>query len=184
MTNLQVVPWPVASPPSGEEWRDVAGFESEYQVSSLGHVRRRDTGHILRPWIAAKSYHYVCLSIAGRKKRVGVHVLVAEAFHGAKPSALHEVAHHDGVGTNNTAQNLRWATHAENVQDQRRHGTLRSPVMRGAAHPRAKLTSEDVIQIRHTYSHRRGRLTELAARFAVNRSTVKRVAVGANWAQI
>ncbi len=176
--------WPVPSLLSGDEWRDVAGFESEYEVSSHGLVRRRDTGRILRPWIAARSYHYVCLSIAGRKKRVGVHVLVAEAFHGPKPSPLHEVAHHDGVGTNNIAGNLRWATHVENMQDQRRHGTLHSPVMRGAAHPRAKLRDEDVIQIRNAYSRRRGQLTELAARFAVNRTTVKRVAVGANWAHL
>jgi hypothetical protein len=177
-------PSPSACPISAEEWRDVVGFEAHYDVSSHGRVRRKETGRILRPWIAGSGYYYVELRGVNRKKRATVHALVAEAFHGPRPSPRHEVAHWDGIATHNSADNLRWATRAENIQDQRRHGTLHAPVMQGAAHPRAKLKNEDVLRIRRAYSGQRGQLTEMAARFAVDRSTIKRVAVGAGWTHL
>lgn len=175
---------PVSKCAPEERWRDVVGFESLYEVSSWGRVRRRETGRILKPWIAAKRYYYVQLSSTSGKRKVGVHVLVAESFHGPKPSRLHEVAHWDGVGTHNVATNIRWATHAENVEDQRRHGTLHAPVMRGASHPRAKLREQDVTQIRRSCSGRRGELGDLAAFYGVSRSTIGRIAAGVNWAHI
>ena len=53
--------WPINRLIPAEVWRDVAGCEESYDVSSHGRVRRKETGRILRPWIAAKSYHYVDL---------------------------------------------------------------------------------------------------------------------------
>lgn len=167
-----------------EQWRDVVGFEADYEVSTFGSVRRKGTGHILRPWFAAKRYHYVHLCAGGRKKKVGVHVLVAEAFCGPKPSPVHEVAHWDGVATNNRVENIRWATHGENVEDQRRHGTLHTPVYHGASHPRAKLTDQVVLYIRYVYSGRRGQLTELALIYGVTRKTIKRAATGQGWTYV
>jgi hypothetical protein len=166
---------------SAEVWRDVAGFEDIYEVSSHGRVRRRATGHILRPWIAAKRYHYVNLRGVNVKRKVGVHVLVAEAFHGPRPSPKHEVAHWDGSGTHNLAGNLRCATHLENVGDQKRHGTVHAPVFRGASHPRAKLGDQDVLHIRSVYSGRRGGLKDLADFYCVDSSTISRVARGIGW---
>jgi len=184
MRNIQIEPSRSDCLISAEEWRDVAGFEADYAVSSHGRVRRTETGRILRPWIAGSGYYYVELCGLNRRKRVTVHILVAEAFHGLKPSPRHEVAHWDGIATHNSADNLRWATHAENVEDQRRHGTLHAPVFRGASHPRAKLRDQDVIHIRCVYSGRRGELTDLANFYRVHRSTIKRVAVGVGWAHL
>jgi hypothetical protein len=167
--------WPIPA----EEWRDVVGFEAHYDVSSDGRVRRKETGRILRPWIAGSGYHYVELRGVNRKRRVTVHILVAEAFHGPRPSPRHEVAHWDGIATHNSAGNLRWATHAENVRDQMRHGTLHTPVLRGSSHPRAKLTVQDVMRIREAYYRRRGHLTELGKAYGVHRSTIRRAAVSA-----
>jgi len=179
--HLQVVQWPINRLIPAEVWRDVAGCEESYDVSSHGRVRRKETGRILRPWIAAKSYHYVDLRGVNCRRKVGVHVLVAEAFHGPKPSPRHEVAHWDGLGTHNLIGNIRWATRAENVEDQRRHGTLHPPVFRGASHPRAKLRDQDVRNIRSVYSGRRGELTELAKFYGVSSRTVARAATGRMW---
>jgi len=178
MRNIHAEPSWADRPPTAEEWRDVLGFEAYYDVSSHGRVRRKETGRILRPWIAGSGYYYVELRGVNRRKRVTVHILVAEAFHGPRPSPRHEVAHWDGIATHNCADNLRWATHAENVHDQQRHGTLHTPIMRGADHPRAKLTAEDVICIREAYCGRRGQLTELARTHGVHSSTIRRAAVG------
>jgi hypothetical protein len=156
------------------------GFEEEYEVSSHGLVRRKETGRILRPWIAGMGYHYVHLHALPRTRKVGVHVLVAEVFLGPRPLG-HEVAHWDGTVTHNEVDNLRWATHAENVEDQRRHGTLHAPVFHGSCHPRAKLRDEDVRSIRRAYSGRRGQLTEFARIYGVSLSTVARAARGEMW---
>lgn len=172
------------SAPTAEEWRDVVGFEAHYQVSSWGRVGHRETGRVLRPWIAAHRYHYVHLCRTDYRRKVGVHVLVAEAFLGPKPSPRHEVAHWDGVGTNNAVTNLRWATHAENVQDQRRHGTLHPPRFRGSSHPRARLREEDVLRLRGIYSGRRGELTQLARFYDIHPSTLKRAVVGDGWTHL
>jgi len=189
----QIELWPVerllirapGSYQMAEEWRDVVGFEADYEVSSRGRVRSKRTGSILRPWIAGHGYCYLRL---GRKNRRTVHALVASAFCGPRPSPLHEVAHWDGVGTNNFAANLRWATHRENIEDQRRHGTLHMihglPWMRGDSHPRAKLTERDVLELRRIYNGSRGQLTELARSYGVDRTTVKRAAVGSIWCHV
>ena len=112
---------------------------------------------------------------------------MTEAFCGPKPTPTHEVAHWDGICTNNRATNLRWATHAENVEDQRRHGTVymeHGPGLRGDSHPRSKLSSHDVAEIRRVYDGRRGQLKELAVRYGVHPNTIRRAAAGLMWSHI
>jgi hypothetical protein len=168
---------------AAEQWRDVIGIP-DYEVSSEGRVRNKCTGHLLRPWVAGYGYYYLNL---GRKNRRTVHSIVAEAFCGSRPSANHEVAHWDGVCTNNRAINLRWATHTENVHDQRRHGTLymeHGPGMRGDDHPRSKLSSHAVREIREAYNGKRGQAVELAARYCVHPSTIRRAVSGSMWSHV
>ena len=76
------------------------------------------------------------------------HVLVAEAFLGPRPTSEHEVAHNDGVRTNNSVANLRWATPRENSADQVKHGTR----VWGDKHYGSKLTNEQADQIRREYA--------------------------------
>jgi hypothetical protein len=56
-----------------------------------------------------------------------VHRLVCAAFHG-KPADRHEVSHIDGTRDNNQLKNLKWATHSENEQAKKLHGTYARPV--------------------------------------------------------
>jgi hypothetical protein len=161
----------------GEEWRTIPEYDP-YAVSSRGRVRGL-RGHILRPWLAggARQYLYVQL---GTRRTAGVHVLVCEAFHGPRPAALHEVAHTDGDAANNAAANLRWVLHAENVSDQRRHGTLCTPVYQGERHPRAKLTEKVVASLRgRVFGY--GEAKALAEQYGVSTSTIRRAAHGQSW---
>jgi hypothetical protein len=167
-----------------EQWLPVVGFEDCYEVSSLGRVRRSESGRTLKPFVAGEGYFYVHLHALPRRRKVAVHTVVAETFFGPKPSASHEVAHWDGNTANNRVNNIRWATHAENVEDQRRHGTLHNPVMRGEAHPRAKLRDIDVVHIRSTYSGRRGDLTAIAKAYGLSRSTIGRAVAGKMWRHV
>ena len=161
-----------------EQWRAVVDRPG-YEVSSLGRVRNRRTGRILRQWVAAKRYWYTAL---GKGYRRAVHVLMAEAFLGPKPSPAHEVAHGDGHSLeNNVFGNIRWATHTENVHDQKRHGTLHTPCYQGESHPRAKLSRLIVAELRAA-TIRRGSLTRLARRYGVDRSTIASAIRGESWA--
>ena len=161
----------------GEEWRAIPACDP-YAVSSLGRVRDRN-GRILKTFSAGstRQYEYVDL---GTKRRASVHVLVAEAFHGPKPSPRHEVRHIDGNPRHNTPENLRWGLHAVNVDDQRRHGTLHAPVYHGSEHPRAKLTDEAVQSLRGC-KFAYGEVASLAKQFGVSPSTIHRAATGRSW---
>ena len=142
----------------------------DYEVSSLGRVRRADSGLVRKQCVGRRwGYHLVGLAIDGRQKTFKVHRLVCEAFHGRPPTNKNDVAHADGIRTNNEAANLRWASRAENMSDMIRHGT--SNPKRGSASANAKLTEADVIAIRAA-PRRRGLLYELAAQYGVSRNVV------------
>ena len=71
-----------------EEWRDIPGYESFYQVSNLGNVRSLDRfiinrivkGKILSKGLSKFGYYCVVLSKNNVQISRSVHRLVAEAF--------------------------------------------------------------------------------------------------------
>lgn len=107
-----------------EIWKDIAGYEGMYQVSTLGRVRsldRRKTyesgvtrtykGKILKGTLI-NGYPVVWL---GKRAYRNVHRLVAETFI-PNPEHKETVNHKDGVKTNNCVLNLEWNTLTENLQ--------------------------------------------------------------------
>lgn len=125
------------------EWRIVEGFPN-YRVSDAGDIEslRRGQWRPLVGWRTKWGHHKVCLRNNVRNRNAYVHVLVLEAFVGPCPVGL-ECCHHDGNPRNNTLGNLRWDTHAGNMEDAKRHGTKR-----GEHNGRARLTPEQVAEIR------------------------------------
>lgn len=103
-----------------EEWRTIPGFP-DYRVSSLGQVASVKQGfRILAGGKTEMGYRNVLLYNTGERKTFRVHALVAEAFHGPRPEGL-VIRHLDGDQLNNAAQNLRYGTAADNLEDMRRH---------------------------------------------------------------
>lgn len=181
--------WSQPESRDGEEWRVVAGFE-DFEVSSLGRVRKLRRGEclLLRPDTIRKGYQRVALRRDGRQHKRLVHVLVLETFVGPRPAGL--VARHfpDRDPTNNSATNLSWCTHAENMADKKVHGTSNTgdrhgsktkpwAVARGERASNAKLTTEQVMEI-HTSSET---AEALAARLGVGLSTVTHIRCGSSW---
>lgn len=72
--------------------------------------------------------------------------VVCEAVYGPPPTPRHDTAHSCGKGHLGCVapRHLRWATRAENQADRDLHGTM----IRGEQHKLAKLTADDVRQIR------------------------------------
>lgn len=114
-----------------EIWKPVLGYEGHYEVSSEGRIRSLDrlslNGKRLRGrYLTITAHHrtghlYVTLTARGCPRKIAVHRIVLEAFVGPAPKAT-EACHWDGNPTNNTVPNLRWDSHAANMQDMIRHG--------------------------------------------------------------
>lgn len=179
--------------PEDIEWRDVPGYKGAYQVSSGGEVRSiarsytdkrgiasRKPGVTLRKDTNSVGYSRVTLSAEGVATRVFVHRLVCEAFNGPMPKPDMVAAHYDGDRSNNSASNLRWATHSENCLDKVRHGTH----ARGERNPSAILSRGDARMLRSLYQSGAWAIGELADIFKVSKTTVADIGKGRTWRHI
>jgi hypothetical protein len=97
-----------------EQWKDVAGYEGHYQVSSCGRVKSKKNGlvRILKHGKSA-GYNFVNLLLNGVQKSYKIHRMVALSFL-PNPDGKQTVNHKDGIKNNNLLSNLEWATYSEN----------------------------------------------------------------------
>lgn len=184
---------------SDEQWKDVIGFEGCYQVSSLGRVKSLE--RLVKRKASRQSHQEHLLPVAERflrlvpikantvsgyyqtvvlwrnheKRQTSVHILVAEAFLGSRPTPTHQCCNKDGNGMNNRLENLYWGTPVQNNADKRRHGTH----IEGEAISWSKLKKEDVMFIRASA----GLITqdEMAKRFNVCQAQISRIVNRKEW---
>lgn len=102
-----------------EIWRDIAGYESLYQVSNKGRIKsliahNGTKERILKPHTIGHGYLNVDLCKNGHLKKNLVHRLVAQAFI-ENPGNLPQVNHKDENKLNNHADNLEWCTAKYNM---------------------------------------------------------------------
>lgn len=171
-----------------EEWRDVIDYETLYQVSNLGNVRRIAKYRNSKPGnlkqfptqkpMCGSAYMGVRLSKNNVAKSYNVHRLVVAAFLGPPPTVHHEVRHLDGRRNNNRMTNLAWGTHKENGQDMIRHGHTK--LIRGSQIGISKLTEQQVRMIK------KSDLTpkQLSIDLGVSRRTINRILCGDIWKHI
>lgn len=113
---------------------------------------------------------------AGGKKRVASRVM-CEAAHGPPPTPDHQAAHSCGKGHEacTNPQHLSWKTRVENVADSIVHGTWNH----GESVPNAKLTAEDVREIRRLAGSIRQE--DLGEMFGVSPSNISRIVTRKHW---
>lgn len=160
--------------PNGVELRDLPGFEDRYFAGSDGNIYS-NIFHPHKPSpfrmlnrTGSRGYFYVKLSNYGIQYQTDIHVWVCKAFHGEKPTPLHEVRHLDGNKTNNNPDNLTWGTRKENSDDKRRHGTM----VEGSKSFLAKFSDEDVVNIRYLRGIGEIKVAQLSKIYNVNKSVI------------
>ena len=111
-----------------------------------------------------------------------------EELFGVIPEGM-EVCHHCDNPKCINPEHLFLATHRENMQDCAKKG--RVPIRRGENNPSAKLTVEDIREIRSRYrelgdshSEKYGRVTRLAQEFGVTRHILLNAALGRSWRHV
>ena len=95
------------------------GYESLYEVSSLGNVRSTKLKRILRGTILPNGYRQISLHKDSCKTFM-VAFLVITAFKGPRPLGR-EIDHLDRDPCNDKVSNLRWATKRENNLNKDKH---------------------------------------------------------------
>lgn len=122
-----------------EEWKDIKGFEGVYQVSNVGHIRSLDRvetnalgqnvkrkGKLLNPVPNSSGYLRVNLRHEGKRQRLFVHRIVAEAFCINENPEINTIVNHiDNNYLNNSAKNLEWTTMKGNSQHALKCGRMK-----------------------------------------------------------
>lgn len=187
-----------------EEWAPIEGWKP-FEVSTWGRVRNARTGNFVKQYpkgdwghLKVQLYRYGAQSRGEDRKDFPVHRLVAGAFLGKSDL---EVRHLNGIAWDNNADNLAYGTSHENRQDALRHGTMSqrragrtkltekdvaeiraAKVIRGDYElSRAKLSWEQVQEIRAKYTGARGEQTALAKEYGVTQATVHNIVRYKDW---
>ena len=101
-----------------EIWKDIQGYEGQYQVSNFGSVKSLDRidsrgwkrkGKIMKLCVKEDGYLVIGLTKNNYHKKFLVHRLVAEAFLN-KTNETEEVNLIDENKQNNAVDNLEWCT--------------------------------------------------------------------------
>ena len=177
-----------------EIWKDIKGYEGEYQVSNKGNVRSLDrickridrygneTEYKYKGKILSKNDNgngYLTVKIKRNGKRFYVHRLVAEAFLENKEN-LKEVNHKDNNRSNNVIDNLEWVSRQQNIE----HCLKQGRNARGERNKKSKLKEEDVLKIREMIEE--GFLTqrEIGEKFGVQQPIISSISLRKKWKHI
>lgn len=167
-------------------WKVVEGWP--YEVSDDGRVRRTErasgatVGKELKVRFDRYGYKRVNLRRKGEHYRTfTIHRLVAEAFIPAPgPVEELEVNHINGVKSDSRIENLEWVTPSGNHFHAVRTGLSN----RGSRSTNAKLTDEQVMEIRTRYKGEWGEQGRLALEYGVTQGLVSKIVRGDTWTHL
>lgn len=176
-----------------EQWRNIPLYNSEYQASSEGRIKRKKGVNVIgrpireriRKTVIQKRYERVILS-SGVIENYAVHVLVALAFFGFPENGLWDgktgtqVNHKDGNSLNNKVSNLEWISEEGN----RQHAKINGLLPKGMKNKSAKLTDDNVIEIRNLYKTGFFSQRDLSKKFLVSQSQIWCVINRITWTHI
>lgn len=195
-----------------ERWR--AFFDGYYEVSDMGRIRRAKpgvatfVGRPVQPVSGPGGYPQVQVCGGGKIRRMYLHHIVAETFHGPRPRGF-VINHKDLDKSNNAASNLEYLSSRDNAMHalavgRRRKGPMMSPrplkggpqfgdahwsrrrpdlIARGERMGGSKLKARDVRRIR-SFRASGWTMQKIADRFGVSLAQISRIIGGTRWSHI
>lgn len=154
------------------EWKQIPGWPG-YEASDEGQVR--SASQVLTPQSQPSGH----LALMIRRRKLRVHHAVLLAFVGPCPDGM-ECRHLNDDPTDNRLANLRWGTRTENRADAEANGRI----AHGAARPAARLTDEQVQQIRDIHKAGGRTLRSLGAEFGVSHTAIRHIVNATKWRHI
>lgn len=173
-----------------EEWKDIEGYESVYEISNLGRIKSlSNTGKtkkgfisirkekILKPGVCGSKnskYLFVVLRKDGKNNHMYVHRLVAIHFT-PNPENKRTVNHKDLNRLNNDVNNLEWASHKENIN----HSWNK-----GACNPHGggqKITKHQALEIIKALKNKNVLIKELAFKYGISRENIYNIRAKRVW---
>lgn len=170
-----------------EEWKDIAGYEGLYQVSTFGRVKSfvvTKKGRI-RKGVPALGYPQVQLkgNGDGSFETGKIHRLVAIAFI-PNPENLPEVNHLKGDRGDCRAWRLEWSTASDNVKHAYRELGKKSTLdKKGQDCYNAKYKNEDIFRIRALAAEGKT-VTEIAKMYNERTGPISRIINRKRWSHI
>ena len=158
---------------------------SNYGATKDGRIWSYISDKFLIP-CKSHGYHVIYLRKNNKKYCKKIHRLVLEAFIGLCPEDM-ECCHNNGIRTNNRLENLRWDTRSNNIKDAIRHGTFTqygpsyTLFKPGEKHPNAKLTEQNVRDIRNMYKTKRYTHEHIAKLYSVSRRLIGKIVNRIYW---
>lgn len=153
--------------------------DSVYFITEDGRVFNSKSKKFLSSTVRNRRYHKIGLFLNyGIKTDFLIHRLVAECYI-PNPDNLPQVNHIDGNKANNHYSNLEWCTSGENIKHSHLLGLTRPK--RGEKCNFAKLTKEDIIEIKKLYENGDLYQREIAEKFNVQQSAISRIINNKRW---
>lgn len=174
-----------------EVWKDIKGYEGQFQVSNLGRVKS-----LCRKVSFGKNYRtipekirknqkhtsgYEAIVLAYKGKNIYIHRLVANAFI-SNPKNLKFVNHINGKKTDNRVENLEWCTPKENCAHALKIGCLKNII--GSNHHLTVLNEKQVIEIRSKYIPKKYTQKMLGDEYGVSSFVIRDIVNKITWKHI
>ena len=163
-----------------EHFKKIKNYPN-YLISDQGRVYSYYTKKFLKPRKKNSGYFQIGLRKNGVRKFYIIHRLVALAFI-PNPENKRTVNHIDGCKINNFIHNLEWATQSENVQHSYDNGLQKA--IKGSKHYQAKLSEDQVLEIRKLYKTGEYSQRGLGKIFGVYRAAISKIVNRRNWKHI
>ena len=175
-------------------WKPVKGYEEYYEVSTDGEIRTIER-HIVFPtysylkkqkllkqFVDGRGYMHVKLYDGkGKPKSMTTHKVVAITFL-ENPENLPEINHKDANKLNNCLSNLEWMSRGDNIKHAYKH---RDPkTYKGSGNKLAKLTEEQVIEIRKERELYKTTYEQLAKKYNVGITLIGYIVNRKTWRHV
>lgn len=173
---------------STERWKELptkkGATQKRYAISNHGriasYIDKVEEGTILKTRLTQR-YPSITIKVGGKNINYYIHRLVAEQFV-RRPSPRHNfVIHLDHKKENNQASNLKWVTHAVQIQHAKKDPAFLAQL---TPYQGKKLNADRVKVIKRKLATGRTRMKILAKQFGISEMQLYRIKSGENWSHV